>query len=159
MGKEDGVDKITGLYAALLISVALIAVPQVFISVVSGAIFVCLVLFAYMILVDEARESFAGSHAAYITRSFWAGALIFGLSLVALIAVMSALAVTGHMSTAALAPCSGGDLTPCLPLFINDNGASFTVASFVALGPSILYLLFRFAQGLIRARGGKSFIA
>lgn len=158
MTKEAGIDKITGLYAALLISVALALVPQLVVSVMSSAILVCLVLFAYMVLVDEPRESFAGSHAAYITRSFWASALIFGFSLAMIIAVMGLMGYLGYMRIDAFVSCSGGDLTPCLPGFVHDNENSFTLASFVAPLPPLLYLLFRFARGLIRARSGESLI-
>lgn len=154
MGKNETLDKITGLYAALLISVVLIAVPHSAVSVMSGAIFLCLVLFAYMIRMDAEPESQSRAHTTYIIRSFWIS-LIFAIAGIALSAGgLTLLMLSGQMRTRALAACSGGDLSPCLPVFISDNDHSFTAASFVALGPAILYLLYRFAHGLARARGG-----
>lgn len=154
MTQDEGVEKIIGLYAALLISVALIPVPHLVVSVMSGSFFVCLVLLAYMIRMDSDRAGMKGSHAHYIIRTFWVSVVLFAVCMAIAAGGMSLLMLSGSMRTGALSSCSGGEIGPCLPLFISQNSLSFSAASFVALGPSILYLLFRFARGLIRARGG-----
>lgn len=158
MTKEAGIDKITGLYAALLISVALIPVPHMVVGVMGGAVFLSLVLYAYMISMDAEPGGAAYVHARYIIRTFWLSFIFLFLGLLLAVAGIGAAMVLGYMSMESLYACSGGDLSPCMKNFISDNQQSFSAASFVALGPAILYLLFRFARGLIRVRELKSFI-
>lgn len=153
MDKNAGFEQITGLYAALLISVALILAPYLVVSTFSIAIYVCLVLFAYMLRMDKEPSAPVFTHTTYITRTFWISNIMALLFTGLTIGGMLLLALGGHLDTDALRACSGGDMGPCVGIFVDDNALSFKAASFVALGPSILYLLFRFARGFARARG------
>ncbi|MCB1591928.1 MAG: hypothetical protein KDI90_05695 [Alphaproteobacteria bacterium] len=154
MKNSDGTELITGLYAALLVSVALILAPYLVVSTFSGAIYLCLVLYAYMMRMEQEQDSPRAVHATYVIRTFWISNLVFLVSMLAVIGLLATMIYNGLLDISALRACSGGDAGPCLPLFISDNSLSFSVASFVALLPAILYLLYRFARGLARARGG-----
>ncbi len=143
-------------YVALLAATLSLIAPVASTTILGTAVFLCFILLAYFLRIDEHPNSFTWAHLSYIIRSFWVSVVILLFSLVFSLTFLLFAFQAGYLDATPLNACmAAGELSPCMRSFIDANKYGFRIASVIVMAPIILYFLLRTFRGLTYALRGR----
>ncbi len=166
--KPEGQSTILNLYAVFGVSMILSVMPYAAAAVLSLIFFLGLLIAAYVVRSDAAKDSLKDNHATFIIRTLWIAAFISIPTTLAAAAYMqfnidytafdpcieslarqsaSWLETAPHMEIYAF-------VQPCVETFLEMNKREFIMTALIAGGPVLAYMAFRFIKGLSRAIRG-----
>lgn len=169
--EKDPVEKehktIMQVYAMFVAALMMGFIPSGFFALMALSMFLAVLIGAYVIRMRAGDQSLTADHMTYIIRTIWI------VSFFALFTVAAGAAyLVPLLDYAAVEPCSaqlagmisgGGTsgltagslhsvMEGCYDNFISANLRHIIIATAIAAGPLVIYLGFRLAKGLSRAR-------
>jgi len=158
MDKEQ--KNITNIYALLAVSLIMSFVPMMTAAVLAFAMFMAVLIGAYMFRKKAEAGSLTHDHMSYIIRTIWITGFFGIFSLAA-----AAIYVLQNYMPDALQPCAEAMLNAgenasyaivadCMPEFISDNKMVFLNGTLIGAAPIVIYIGYRLAKGLNRAVKG-----
>ena len=150
---------VQNIYAAFAAALIFQFIPLVTIQVFGFFLFIGVLVAAYMLRGKSETESLAYNHAHFIIRTIWIWSLFLMVGMV--IAVPWFSQVADHSIIQSFLDQVSGGMMPSHEM-MNDvmkrymlaNLADLLFIAGVALGPSMVYIIYRFAKGLTRALKG-----
>lgn len=135
------------IYAALTAALIFMCVPNQIFAVVSSVLMLYAIFAAYATRRSASPDSLSANHMTYLIRSFWASSLLFLIGFVA----------AGFYLGPRIAPDAWTELAAMAEagqLTMTDDLRLISTVSLIALGPSLIYFIYRIASGLSRAARG-----
>lgn len=142
------------LYVGLLVTLILQVVPYTLIAVPAMIAFLVLFTYCYVLRKRQEPDSLAEHHLTYLIRTIWiAGLILAACTLAGYLYVMHYLPKEDLMML-------GDELMHTTHIqgpmneFIRRNEALLIEGALIMAGPTILYIVYRFARGMARAWKG-----
>lgn len=159
---------VLNLYAAFGISLILTLIPLAVAGIISALFMLGVLIGAYIIRRKSEDHSLSANHCTFLIRTMWIGAL-FSLITTAIASAF----MLPNIDYSPFQPCAE-DLAargqefltsatnqqiwdvsqPCMDAFIAENQSDLVMSALVAGGPILIYFIYRFVKGLVRAQKG-----
>lgn len=151
---------VLNIYALLGVSLLMMALPYMTAAFAAMILFLGTLIAAYIIRGRAGAQSYAANHMTYLIRTIWIGSFFALITLTLASLYIISLFDPAPMQTCAerLLSMPNSDpqtlqalLQPCMDEFMRVNREIFITGSLIAIGPVVLYFLYRIAKGLSRA--------
>lgn len=159
---------IYNIYALFGVSIVFSVVPSISAAFVSALFFLIALIAAYVVRGRSDTHSLTENHMIYVIRTIWIASLFaivtmgfaaaYMLPKIEYLPLQSCMNALASQGTAALESMGIAEaeaiIAPCMEDFMAMNYQVFLVAAFIAGGPLIVYLGYRFVKGIARAAKG-----
>lgn len=159
MDDQNAKKNINILYGTLIVSTVLSFVPNTSAFLLSMALILAVLICAYYYKAKDTQDGLLYNHMVYMIGTIWIGSAFFMISILLVgLAVylkgdQSVIFTTMDSIQGGLVP-SQAEIQAISYQYMLDNKGLLLTASAVAVGPAILYFVYRVANGMSRAWKG-----
>lgn len=167
--KPPGQRRIFNLYALFGVALFLGFLPSITAASLSLLFFLILLVYAYAVRSGAEAESLLENHSTFVIRTIWIASLFTVVTMI--IGSVYLIANIDYASFDACAQSAAstlnvesiessslievyGFMAPCMDGFIADNFLTLIIALIIAAGLPVLYTIYRFFKGMMRAVKG-----